>query len=112
MTRITSRAIAQAALPVAVLLAAPSWADPASITVRHVNLHPVTAAEARHSFLKIDDAALRVCGASGFSLAEAKAAMRASPCWREAAGVALRSGNPLLAQAFARFAPPETRKAD
>ena len=112
MTRITSRAIAGAALAAAILLASPSSADPASITVRHVNLHPATPAEARHSFLKIDDAALRVCGASGFSLAEAKAAMRASPCWRQAAGVALRSGNPLLAATFARFAPPETGRAD
>jgi UrcA family protein len=110
MTRNRIRAIGRAALPAAALLAAPLRADPVSITVRHVNLRPATAAQARHAFLKIDEAALSVCGASGFSLAEAKAAMRASPCWQEAAGAAVhRSGNMLLAQAFERFAPRGTR---
>lgn len=106
MKKSAIRTIVQAGLTAATLVAAPLRADPVSVTVRHINLQPATPAEARHVFLKIDEAALRVCGASGFSLAEAKAAMRTSPCWQEAAGTALRSGNPLLAQAFDRFAPP------
>jgi UrcA family protein len=90
-------------LAAAATLVTPLQAQRTSIAVRHVNLHPGTSAEARRTFAKIDDAALRACGASGFSLAEAKAAMRASPCWQEAVGDAVRqSGDPLLAETFAR----------
>jgi UrcA family protein len=113
MTRTMFRTVAAAGLSATVLLATTVLAEPVSITVRHVNLQPATPAAARHAFLKIDEAALRVCGASAFSLAEAKTAMRATPCWQKAAGTAaLQSGNPLLAQAFDRFAPrgtPESR---
>jgi len=112
MTRSAIRRIAKAGLLPLAMLASPLHADSASITVRHIDLHPANAAEATHAMLRIDDAALRVCGASGFSLAEAKAAMRASPCWQEAAGNAvLRSGDPLLEQAFDRLSPPRAREA-
>lgn len=104
MKKSAIRTVVRASLSAVMLIAAPLRADPVSITVRHINLHPATPAEARHAFLKIDEAALRVCGASGFSLEEAKAATRASPCWQEAVGSALhRSGNRLLARTFERF---------
>ena len=113
MTRRSIRMLAGAGLSASILLATPLRADPVSITVRHINLHPATPGEAMHAFLKIDEAALRVCGASPFSLAEAKMAMRASPCWQEAAGAAARqSGNALLAQAFDRFVRRSVRTAD
>ena len=77
--------------------------EASSITLRHIDLHPATAAAARRSMRRIDEAALNVCGASG-ALTEAKRGIRASSCWREAAGNAARhSADPLLAQAFARF---------
>jgi UrcA family protein len=106
MTNNATGTIASAGLlAAAALLATSAQAETTSIAVRHVNLHPATRAEAARTWSKIDDAALRACGASGFSLTEAKDAMRASPCWQEAAGGAVRqSGDPLLAQAFARFA--------
>jgi hypothetical protein len=60
---------------------------------------------AERSVHRIDEAALHACGASGSSLTEVKAATRTGPCWREAAGhVVEQSGDPVLAQAFARFA--------
>jgi len=78
-------------------------AQTASVTLRHVDLHPATAAIARRTMRRIDEAALSVCGADG-ALVEAKREIRAGPCWQEAAGNAARhSGDPLLAQAFARF---------
>jgi len=107
------RRIGKAGLVPLALLAAPLRADITSTTVRHINLHPGNATEAARAMRKIDDAALRVCGASDFSLAEAKAAMRASPCWQEAAGNAvLRSGDPLLERAFDRLLPPRAREAE
>jgi len=113
MTPNAIRRIAKAGLLPLALLVAPLHADIASVTVRHINLHPTSSAEATRAMLRIDDAALRVCGASGFSLMEAKAALRASLCWQEAAGnAALRSGNPVLARAFYRLAPPGARKAE
>jgi UrcA family protein len=113
MTRIAIGRIAGAGLLAIGMLATPLKADAASIVVRNVNLHPATPAEAKRVVLKIDDAALRVCGASGFSLAEAKAAMRASSCWQEAAGNAvLRSGSLLLERAFDRIAPPTIGKGE
>jgi UrcA family protein len=73
------------------------------VTLRHIDLHPATPAAAMRSMRRIDEAALDVCGASG-ALVEAKRAIRAGQCWQEAAGNAARqSGDPLLAQAFARF---------
>ncbi len=78
-------------------------AETASVTLRHIDLHPATATAARRSMRRIDEAALNVCGASG-ALVEAKRGIRASSCWQEAAGNAARySGDPLLEQAFARF---------
>lgn len=113
MTRNAIPRIVKASLLPLALLATPLHADIASVTVRHINLHPTSSAEATRTMFRIDDAALRVCGASGFSLAEAKAALRASLCWREAAGnAALRSGSPLLERAFYRLAPPGARKAE
>lgn len=74
-----------------------------SVTLHHIDLHPATAAAARRSMRRIDEAALSVCGANG-ALVEAKREIRAGPCWQEAAGnAAHQSGAPLLAQAFARF---------
>jgi len=77
--------------------------ETASITLRHIDLHPATTAAARRTMRRIDEAALNVCGAAG-ALDEAKRGIRAGSCWQEAAGNAARhSGDPLLAQAFARF---------
>jgi UrcA family protein len=106
MTKFAFERIAPAfMLAATAMFVAPSEAERTSVTVRNVNLHPGTSAEAARTLSKIDDGALRACGASGFSLTEAKAAMRASSCWQEAAGGAVRqAGDPLLEQAFARFA--------
>jgi len=74
-----------------------------SVTLHRIDLHPATAAAAKRTMRRIDEAALSVCGASG-ALIESKRNIRVGPCWQEAAGNAARqSGNPLLAQAFARF---------
>jgi len=78
-------------------------AQTASVTLRHIDLHPSSAAIAKRTMRRIDEAALSVCGADG-ALIEAKREIRSGPCWQEAAGNAARhSGDPLLAQAFARF---------
>jgi len=97
------RTIALGAMLLGLAGPAGARAQTESITLHHIDLHPATAAAARRSMRRIDEAALSVCGADG-ALVEAKRAIRTGPCWQEAAGNAARhSGDPLLAQAFARF---------
>ncbi len=104
MTRMIRGMTAGALLLVAAGLSGPTRAE--RVIVRNVDLHPATPSAARRTIRRIDEAALRACGASSFSLAEVKFATRGGPCWQEAAGNAVRqSGNPLLAEAFSRFAP-------
>ena len=50
MTRSAIRTVVGAGLSAVILLATPLRADPASIIVRHVNLHPATPGEAMHAF--------------------------------------------------------------
>jgi UrcA family protein len=95
-----------ATLCLAAAFAAPSIAqtETVSVTVRHINLHPTTAAEAQHAFARINEAALRVCGASDFSLREVKQATQATPCWQDAFNGAVRQiANPALAQAVSSY---------
>jgi UrcA family protein len=92
-----------AMLLTAMVLPAAARAEQQVVTLHNIHIHPATPAAADRTIRKIDEAALNVCGATG-ALAEVKVAMRAGDCWKEAAGNAVRqSGDPLLAQAFARF---------
>jgi UrcA family protein len=104
MSTTPTRLLTQIALLLtAAALPAAAHADPARVTLSNVHMHPATPAIADRTIRKIDEAALSVCGAVG-GLAEFKAATRAGSCWQEAAGNAVRqSGDPLLAEAFARF---------
>ena len=87
----------------AVALPATARAEQTRVTLSNIHMHPATPAIADRTIRKIDEAALSVCGAAG-GLAEFKAATRAGSCWQDAAGNAVRqSGDPLLAEAFARF---------
>ncbi len=106
MSKIGYRSFAAAGLfALAGLYASPSAAETVRVPIHHIDLHPATPARARQVLARIDDAALRACGVSGFSLAEAKAALRASPCWHEAVDGAVRQiDDPLLTEAFAAVA--------
>ncbi len=103
MTRIGFRSFTAASLfAVACLSARPSAAEIIRVPIHHIDLHPATPAKARQMLSRIDDAALRACGGSGFDLSEAKAALRASPCWQNAMDGAVRQiGDPLLTTTFA-----------
>lgn len=102
MTKIPTRLLA----PLCLLSAMAAHANPAEVVLRNIDLHPATAAAARHSVRRIDTAALELCGASEGSTNQIQRAMRKSDCWQEAAGNAVRqSGDPMLAEAFARIAP-------
>ena len=61
-------------------------ADPATITTRVAVIRPATTSpvKMRHLKRRLADAALEACGASGFSLAEMKAAAARSRCWQDA----------------------------
>ena len=106
MTRIGFRSFAAAGLLASAGLSAPpSGAEIVRIPVHHINLHPATPTKARQVLARLDDAALRACGGSGFNLSEAKAALRASPCWQEAVDGAVRQiDDPLLTKTFAAVA--------
>jgi len=75
-----------------------------SVTVRHVNLSPVTRAEVQRVYYQIDNGALRACGASDFSLREVKQATRDSACWHDAFQGAMKQiHSPALAQAVNEY---------
>ena len=77
--------------------------DRYAMVVHQADLHPATPAAARRAVARIDAAALRVCGASSFTLREIIAAKRRSPCWREAmAGAMTHASDPLLLDAYKR----------
>ncbi len=91
-------------LILAVMLTGPAHAEQSRITLRHIDPHPATAAQAKHLLNRIDAAALEACGISDSSLAEIKHAARAEACWQEATGDAVRQlDSPLLTRAFVRF---------
>ncbi len=74
-----------------------------SIRVANIDLHPDSAAAAGGLLARIEDAALNACGATGFSLADYRRAVRRSPCWRQSVSDAvLRIGNPLLSDLYRR----------
>jgi UrcA family protein len=92
--------------PAALLCAMAAQANPVEIVLHNVDLHPATQIAARHTVRRIDAAALEACGAPEGSLHQIQSATRKGECWREAAGNAVRqAGDPMLAEAFARFAP-------
>ena len=77
--------------------AAPAAADLGASTVRVARPTANSPAAERLAERRIADAALEVCGASPFSVAEAKAAVGRSRCWHDsyARGVAqLHGGAP------------------
>ncbi len=58
-------------------------ADPETVIVRVARPASHTPAAMRRLERRIADAALEVCGASDFSLADVKAAVLRSACWRQ-----------------------------
>ncbi|WP_298686534.1 UrcA family protein [uncultured Sphingomonas sp.] len=82
----------------ALALAVPAAADPGATTsVRVIRPTAATPGAARIAERRIADAALEVCGASPFSVAEAKTAVAHSRCWHDsyARGIAqLHGGAP------------------
>ena len=103
MTKIILRAFG--VLYLSLTLEAPIGArsDDTTIIVRHINTHPSTTAETKRTLARLDDAALRACGGSGFSLREVKAALRESACWKDAMDGAVRQiASPALQQNLAR----------
>jgi UrcA family protein len=102
MIRIGFRSFITASLlVVAAVSAHASAAEIVRVPIHHIDLHPATPAKARQVLARIDDAAQRACGGSGFDLREAQAALRASPCWQEAMDGAVRQiGDPLLTSTF------------
>lgn len=72
-----------------------------SVALHGVDLNPASPSAARRLLRRIDAAALDVCGGSAFSLREAKDAIEASSCWKDAVADAVRqSRSPLLADAL------------
>jgi UrcA family protein len=79
---------------------AASASEIAPVRVRYHQRELASTTAARNLVKRIGDAALESCGASSFSLVEFKAATRASRCWRDAVGEAVRHiGNPVLTAA-------------
>ncbi len=75
------------------------------VTVRLPNAKPQTEAEAQRLLRTLGNAALEVCGASSFSLADVKAAVRRSACWHETMARAVtEADSQMLAEAYARAA--------
>jgi UrcA family protein len=72
-------------------------AEATEIHVRYHRQDLTSPVAARQLLARIEDAALEVCGASPFSLADVKSATRNSRCWRDAVDGATRQiGNPTL----------------
>ncbi|MCJ2184773.1 UrcA family protein [Novosphingobium sp. 1949] len=76
-------------------------ADTYSIALSGYDAPPATRQAARRSLARIEAAAMRVCGASGFSLPEVRRAVRESACWRDAVASTLAGLDaPWLRQAY------------
>ncbi|MCJ2178931.1 UrcA family protein [Novosphingobium album (ex Hu et al. 2023)] len=72
-----------------------------AVTLDAVDTHPATPEAAKRTLVRIENAALVVCGASSSSLREVKSAVRRSVCWHDAMADALtRIGDPQLALAY------------
>ena len=77
--------------------AEPVGVETTDIRLRYSHTDLATPAAARRLLARIGNAALEACGASTFSLAEYKNAIRASRCWRDAVEDATRRiGSPTL----------------
>lgn len=77
-------AVAAAGLAL-VMLTAPVQAKPdetVAVRVRHVNLQPQSQAQARTALNKLSRGAMEACGASPFSVAPHRQAVRDSTCWK------------------------------
>lgn len=102
--KVQARLSAAAAGLVLVMLAGPVAAaseEATAVAVRHVNLAPETNAEANQLLGALGKGALEACGASPFSLAEYRRAVRDSACWQTSmADVVQRIDNPRLTAAF------------
>ncbi len=72
-----------------------------AVRVRHVDTTVETRADADKLLGRLSAAALEACGASSFSLAQYKQAVRNSACWRTSmTDVVQRIDSPLLTAAF------------
>lgn len=77
--------------------------DSYAVTLHGADLHPASAEKGRRMLVRIENAALLVCGASPFSLREIKLAVRDSDCWRTSmAETVAQIDAPLLTQAYHR----------
>jgi UrcA family protein len=86
-----------------VALATPVQAadEPTAISVRHVDLTLESRGEATRLLGRLSEAAMEACGASSFSLAQYRQAVRGSACWRSSmTDVVQRIDNPYLNAAF------------
>jgi len=72
-----------------------------TVRLRHV-VEPGSTAEAEHLLNRIEAAQAEACGATTFSLAEYRQAIRRGPCWREGVARTVAAvGSPLLSEVLA-----------
>ena len=77
--------------------AQPVGVETTDIRLKYSHTDLATPTAARRLLARIGNAALEACGASTFSLADYKSAIRASRCWRDAVEDASRRiGSPTL----------------
>ncbi len=103
MMRVALAAIA------ALAVTTPALAAPVattSIAVSPAGLDLASAAGASAMADRIDQAALRACGASGFSVRDLQAEVRRSDCYRSAVGQAETALNAPAVSAALRASPP------
>ncbi|WP_404710622.1 UrcA family protein [Sphingomonas sp. MMS24-J13] len=75
--------------------------EPTAVRVRHVDPALGSPREAKVLLNRLGDAAMEACGASSFSVAQYRQAVRDSACWRTSmTDVVQRIDNPYLTAAF------------
>jgi UrcA family protein len=75
--------------------------DRFAVTLRGVDVHPATPADAHRSSRQIGDAAVIACGATDAGVALVRRAVRRSACWRASMDAAVQQiDHPLLSQAW------------
>lgn len=68
-----------------------------ALTIANVDVRPKTISAARRTWVRIDEAALVVCGVPPGSLRQVRQAARRSACWKVSMDRAITAiGNPLL----------------
>lgn len=68
-----------------------------AVTLENLNIRPVTINAAERTLVRIEEAALEVCGVPRGSLRHVRRAVRKSACWRDSVDRAVSAiGDPLL----------------